>query len=133
MERAEGLDAAGAVRSLRGARFGFLGHTYPGMLTCTRLHPGAGAGGSHVVLDDALVARVETAEPGDERKGVEIREMFELAQPGTDPTSTTSLLKADWSARVAVGLTGSLRTRPDGSPTTPAASTTPPPSAWALA
>src|SRR5256885_11510977 len=83
------LDAAWAVRSLRTARLGFLGHTYPGMLDMysdfTQVHAQTGA---HVeVLEiDELAARVERADAAAiERKGEEIRATFELAEPGVDP------------------------------------------------
>ena len=64
--------------------------------------------GAHVeVLEiDDLVARVEAAEPDAiERKGAEIRELFELAEPGRDPIADEITPESfDWSARVAVGL-----------------------------
>ncbi len=105
----EWLDAAKAVRSLKRARLGFLGHTYPGMLDLysdfTQVHAQTGA---HVeVLEiDELVARVEAADAAAiERKGEEIRTTFELADAGADPIAgelTPEVL--EWSARVAVGL-----------------------------
>jgi L-arabinose isomerase len=106
---AQWLDAASAVRSLRTARVGFLGHTYPGMLDMysdfTQVHAQTGA---HVeVLEiDELVERVETADaPAIERKGQEIRQTFELADAGTDPIAREITPEIfDWSARVAVGL-----------------------------
>ena len=105
----EWLDAARAVRSLHNARFGFLGHTYPGMLDMysdfTQVHAQTGA---HVeVLEiDELVARVESADSAAiARKGEEIRETFELAEPGVDPIAAPITDEVfDWSARVAVGL-----------------------------
>ena len=105
----EWIDATRAVRSLRGARFGFLGHTYPGMLDMysdfTQVQAQVGSHVEVLEMDD-LVARVEAAESGAvERKGAEIREMFELAQPGTDPIADDiSPESFEWSARVAVGL-----------------------------
>lgn len=103
------VDAACAVQSLRAARLGFLGHTYPGMLDMysdfTQVHAQTGA---HVeVLEiDELVARVERADAAAiEQKGAEIREVFELADPGVDPIAgeiTPEIF--EWSARVAVGL-----------------------------
>ena len=105
----EWLDAAKAVRSLKTARLGFLGHTYPGMLDLysdfTQVHAQTGA---HVeVLEiDELVARVEAADAAAvERKGEEIRTTFELADAGADPIAgelTPEVL--EWSARVAAGL-----------------------------
>jgi L-arabinose isomerase len=106
---AEWLDAARAVRSLRAARLGFLGHTYPGMLDMysdfTQVHAQTGA---HVeVLEvDELVARVEGAAPAEvDRKGAEIRETFDLADAGADPIAAEITPEVfEWSARVAVGL-----------------------------
>jgi L-arabinose isomerase len=105
----EWLDATHAVRSLRTARIGFLGHTYPGMLDMysdfTQVHAQTGA---HVeVLEiDQLVERVESADAAViERKGEEIRRTFDLADAGLDPIAdevTPELF--EWSARVAVGL-----------------------------
>jgi L-arabinose isomerase len=106
---AEWVDAAAAAQSLRTARFGFLGHTYPGMLDMysdfTQVHAQTGAHVEVLEIDD-LVARVESADAAAvERKGEEIRERFELAVPGVDPIAgeiTPEIF--EWSARVAVGL-----------------------------
>ncbi len=105
----EWVDAARAAQSVRTARFGFLGHTYPGMLDMysdfTQVQAQTGA---HVeVLEiDELVARVEGAdEAAVERKQAEIRETFDLAEPGVDPIANEiSPQVLEWSARVAVGL-----------------------------
>ena len=105
----EWLDAAYAVRSLRTARLGFLGHTYPGMLDMysdfTQVHAQTGAHVEVLEIDD-LVTRVESAEPAAiERKGEKIRETFELADPGVDPIADAITPEVfEWSARVAVGL-----------------------------
>jgi L-arabinose isomerase len=105
----EWLDAAYAVRSLRAARLGFLGHTYPGMLDMysdfTQVHAQTGAHVEVLEIDD-LVERVESADAtAIERKGEEIRETFELADPGVDPIADEITPKIfEWSARVAVGL-----------------------------
>jgi L-arabinose isomerase len=105
----EWLDAAAAVRSLRGARIGFLGHTYPGMLDMysdfTQVHAQTGAHVEVLEIDD-LVERVESADAGAvEAKGAEIRETFELADAGVDPIAAEITPDVfDWSARVAVGL-----------------------------
>lgn len=101
--------AAGAVSALRAARFGFLGHTYPGMLDLysdfTAIH---GQLGSHVeVLEiDDLVARVQAATDKDIREKIdEIRSMFDVASPSGDPIAVQMEPEdLDWSARVAVGL-----------------------------
>ena len=105
----EWLDAARAVRGLRRARIGFLGHTYPGMLDMysdfTQIHAQTGAHVEVLEIDD-LVERVESADaPAIGRKGEEIRATFDLAEAGVDPIAdeiTDEIF--EWSARVAVGL-----------------------------
>jgi L-arabinose isomerase len=105
----EWVDAAAAAAGVREARIGFLGHTYPGMLDMysdfTQVHAQVGA---HVeVLEiDELVQRVETADAAAvDAKGAEIREVFDLAEPGADPIADEITPEVfDWSARVAVGL-----------------------------
>jgi L-arabinose isomerase len=103
------LDAARAVRSLRTARLGFLGHTYPGMLDMysdfTQVHAQTGAHVEVLEIDD-LVERVESAAAADvERKGEEIRSTFDLAEAGVDPIAAEITPDVfDWSSRVAVGL-----------------------------
>jgi L-arabinose isomerase len=105
----EWLDAAAAARSLRGARIGFLGHTYPGMLDMysdfTQVHAQTGAHVEVLEIDD-LVERVESAAADAvQRKGDEIRSTFELADAGVDPIAAEITPDVfDWSARVAVGL-----------------------------
>jgi L-arabinose isomerase len=106
---AEWLDAAHAVNDLRTARIGFLGHTYPGMLDMysdlTQVHAQTGAHVEVLEIDD-LVARVESADTAAlERKEQEIRDVFDLADAGTDPIAAEITPEIfDWSARVAVGL-----------------------------
>ena len=105
----EWLDATRAVHSLRTARIGFLGHTYPGMLDMysdfTQVHAQTGAHVEVLEIDD-LVERVESADPAAiERKGEEIRQTFELADAGIDPIAAEITPEIfEWSARVAVGL-----------------------------
>jgi L-arabinose isomerase len=105
----EWLEAASAVRSLRSARIGFLGHTYPGMLDMysdfTQVHAQTGAHVEVLEIDD-LVERVESAsDDAVGRKGEEIRATFDLADPGVDPIAAEITPEVfDWSARVAVGL-----------------------------
>jgi L-arabinose isomerase len=105
----EWLDAAHAVRSLRSARIGFLGHTYPGMLDLysdfTQVHAQTGAHVEVLEIDD-LVERVESADAAAiVRKGEEIRETFHLAEAGVDPIASEITPEIfEWSARVAVGL-----------------------------
>ena len=103
------IEAAAATRGVRRARFGFLGHNYPGMLDMysdfTQI---SGQLGSHIeILEiDDLVARVEGASADEiARKGDEIRAAFELAVPGVDPIAgEIEPERFEWSARVAVGL-----------------------------
>jgi L-arabinose isomerase len=103
------LDATRAVRSLRSARIGFLGHTYPGMLDMysdfTQVHAQTGAHVEVLEIED-LVERVETADAAAvERKGEEIRSTFDLADAGVDPIAAEITPEIfDWSARVAAGL-----------------------------
>ncbi len=105
----EWIDAARAVRSLRLARLGFLGHTYPGMLDMysdfTQVHAQIGAHVEVLEIDD-LVKRVEAADgEAIARKADEIRAMFALADPGVDPIADEiTPARFEWSARVAVGL-----------------------------
>ena len=105
----EWVDAAAAVQGLRTARFGFLGHTYPGMLDMysdfTQIHAQTGTHVEMLEIDD-LVARVESADADAiRRKGDEIREVFDLADPGADPVADEISPEVfEWSARVAVGL-----------------------------
>jgi L-arabinose isomerase len=105
----EWLDATYAVHSLRTARLGFLGHTYPGMLDLysdfTQVHAQTGAHVEVLEIDD-LVERVESADAAAiERKGEEIRHTFDLADAGVDPIAAEITPEIfDWSARVAVGL-----------------------------
>jgi L-arabinose isomerase len=103
------LDATRAVASLRRARFGFLGHTYPGMLDMysdfTQVHAQTGAHVEVLEIDD-LVERVEGADTAAiARKGEEIRTTFELADAGVDPIAAEITPEIfEWSARVGVGL-----------------------------
>jgi L-arabinose isomerase len=105
----EWVDAAYTARSLRTARIGFLGHTYPGMLDLysdfTQVHAQTGAHVEVLEIDD-LVERVEAADAAAiDRKGEEIRQTFDLAEAGTDPIAAEITPETfEWSARVAVGL-----------------------------
>jgi L-arabinose isomerase len=101
--------AAAAIRALREARIGFLGHNYPGMLDMySDFTQVQGQIGCHVeVLEiDDLVARVDGAsEAAIDRKSDEIREMFVFADPTGDPIAGPITPDAlEWSARVAVAL-----------------------------
>ena len=85
----EATRAARAVHDLRTSRIGFLGHTYPGMLDMysdfTQVHAQTGAHVEVLEIDD-LVARVESADArAIDHKSDEIREVFDLADAGSDP------------------------------------------------
>ena len=101
--------AAGAARSLRGARIGFLGHVYPGMLDMytdfTAVHAQVGAHVEVLEIDD-LGARVAAAAADDvAAKTAEIEAMFAFADPSADPIAgPIEPEQLEWSARVAVGL-----------------------------
>jgi L-arabinose isomerase len=108
-EIAEWVAVAGVLRVLRGARIGFLGHTYPGMLDMysdfTMHHAQLGIHVEVLEMDD-LQARVETATDQEiEAKLREIRGHFDIAEGGRDriskPVTEESLR---WTARVACGL-----------------------------
>ena len=101
--------AAGVARSLRRARLGFLGHTYPGMLDLysdfTAVHAQLGAHVEVLEIDD-LGVHVRAAD-GEEvaAKVAEIRATFTFADPSADPIAgPVTDEQLDWSARVAVGL-----------------------------
>lgn len=105
----EWCQAAKAVRDVREARIGFLGHTYPGMLDLySDFTAIQGQLRSHIELleMDDLVTRVQTATDKQVREKIdEIKNVFDVAEASTDPIAAP--LEAgdlEWSARVAVGL-----------------------------
>jgi L-arabinose isomerase len=105
----EWVDAAGAVRSLRAARIGFLGHTYPGMLDMysdfTQVQSQTGAHIEVLEIDDLVERVVSASADAVARKGEEIRATFDLADAGVDPIADSVTPEIfDWSARVSVGL-----------------------------
>jgi L-arabinose isomerase len=105
----EWVAAAQVVLCLSSARIGFLGHTYAGMLDMysdfTAHHGQLGIHVEVLEIDDLhdrvqAVSEAETA-----AKIAEIREAFDIAEPGRDRISmpvTEEGLR--WSARVACGL-----------------------------
>ena len=101
--------AAGVARSLRRARLGFLGHTYPGMLDLysdfTAVHAQLGAHVEVLEIDD-LGVRVDAASDAEVSSKIEeIRSVFSFADPSSDPLAgPVTDEQLDWSARVAVGL-----------------------------
>lgn len=97
----EWCQAATAVRVLRGARFGFLGHTYPGMLDMysdfTQHHAQLGAHIEVLEMCD-LQERVNAASDGDiNAKLDEVQATFNVA----DNAHADDLR---WASQVAVGL-----------------------------
>lgn len=108
-EIGEWVTAAGVMRSLRYSRTGFLGHTYPGMLDMysdfTMIHAQLGMHVEVLEMDD-LEARVAAVTEGElAAKKDEIRSIFDIAEPGSDPIAQPVTEEAfDWSARVACGL-----------------------------
>jgi L-arabinose isomerase len=101
--------AAGAARSLRRARLGFMGHTYAGMLDLytdfTTVHAQLGAHVEVLEIDD-LGTRVQGATGAQVAAKIdEIRSVFSFADPSSDPIAgPVTDEQLDWSARVAVGL-----------------------------
>ncbi len=101
--------AAGVARSLRRARLGFMGHTYPGMLDLysdfTAVHAQLGAHVEVLEIDD-LGVRVDAASDAEVSSKIEeIRSVFSFADPSADPLAgPVTDEQLDWSARVAVGL-----------------------------
>lgn len=101
--------AAGAVRALRQARIGFLGHTYPGMLDLySDFTAVSGHLGSHIeVLEiDDLIKRTQAVTASQiATKIEEFRTVFTFADAGRDPIAAEMHPDdLEWSARVAVGL-----------------------------
>lgn len=97
----EWCQAATAVRALKGARFGFLGHTYPGMLDMysdfTMHHAQLGLHVEVLEMDD-LQARVDAATPTEvAAKRDEAYAIFEV-------DASVAPDDLDWACRVAVGL-----------------------------
>ena len=108
-EIADWVAAAGVRRTLYGSRIGFLGHTYPGMLDMysdfTMHHAQLGSHVEVLEMDD-LQQRVAAATSAEiEAKIAEIRQIFDIAEPGRDrislPVTSESLR---WSAQVSCGL-----------------------------
>jgi L-arabinose isomerase len=106
---AEWIQAANVFHQLSYSRFGFLGHTYPGMLDMysdlTMHHAQLGTHIELLEMDD-LQARTTAASGAEiEEKIAEIHSIFDIAQPGRDKISMPVTDQAmQWSARVAVGL-----------------------------
>lgn len=105
----EWVTAAGVARTLKHARFGFLGHTYPGMLDMhTDIAMHQAQLGTHIELLEMedLQARTNAATDGEvAAKEAEIRATFTFAESGSDaiaaPVTDAALNHA---ARIACGL-----------------------------
>ncbi|MCA1725781.1 MAG: hypothetical protein LC748_16345 [Thermomicrobia bacterium] len=106
---AEWVTAAGVARTLRRARLGFLGHTYPGMLDMhTDIAMQQAQLGTHIELLEMedLQTRTDAVTDADmAAKEAEIRATFAFAAPGSDaivaPITDDALNRA---ARIACGL-----------------------------
>ena len=101
-EIAQWCRAAHVVRTLRGSRFGFLGHTYPGMLDMysdfTMHHAQLGLHVEVLEMDD-LQDRVDAADDAAvAAKLEEAHAVFEVDEESVDRDDL------EWAARVAVGL-----------------------------
>ena len=101
--------AAGVARSLRCARLGFLGHTYPGMLDLysdfTAVHAQLGAHVEVLEIDDLGTRVAAAGESEVQAKTQEIEAAFRFADPSADPIAgPVTDEQLEWSARVAVGL-----------------------------
>jgi L-arabinose isomerase len=105
----EWVQAASVMRAVNYSRIGFLGHTYPGMLDMysdfTMHHAQLGTHIEVLEIDD-LHQRVNTVTSAEiEAKIAEIKNTFDIAQPGHDKISMPVTDEAmNWSAKVAVGL-----------------------------
>lgn len=105
----EWVQAASVMRAVNYSRIGFLGHTYPGMLDMysdfTMHHAQLGTHIEVLEIDD-LHQRVNTVISAEiEAKIAEIKNTFDIAQPGRDKISMPVTDAAmNWSAKVAVGL-----------------------------
>ena len=99
----EWCHAAGVVRALRGSRFGFLGHTYPGMLDMysdfTMHHAQLGLHVEVLEMDDLADHVGGAADEAVAAKAGEAREVFEVDERVDEED-------LGWAARVAVGLDG---------------------------
>ncbi len=106
---AEWITAANVLHQLNYSRFGFLGHTYPGMLDMysdlTMHHAQLGTHIELLEMDD-LQARTDSVSGAEiEEKIAEIYSVFDVAETGRDKISMPVTDEAlQWSARVAVGL-----------------------------
>ena len=105
----EWISAASVMCAIRDSRIGFLGHTYAGMLDMysdpTMFHAQLGNHIEILEMDD-LQVRVDQVLPEEADKKIqEIKDVFQIAEPGFDKLSQKVTREAlAWTARVAVGL-----------------------------
>ncbi len=105
----EWIQAANVLHELNYSRFGFLGHTYPGMLDMysdlTMHHAQLGTHVEILEMDDLQVRTASVSGAEIEEKIAQIYDIFDIAQPGRDKISMPVTDAAmQWSAKVAVGL-----------------------------
>ncbi len=105
----EWIQAANVLHELNYSRFGFLGHTYPGMLDMysdlTMHHAQLGTHIEILEMDDLQVRTASVSGAEIEEKIAQIYDIFDIAQPGRDKISMPVTDAAmQWSAKVAVGL-----------------------------
>jgi L-arabinose isomerase len=108
-ETAEWCRAANAYHAFKGSRFGYMGHTYEGMLDMN-FDPTAitKTFGAHVLFVEMceLVSYIENCTEEDlQAKLDEVLSTFDLLSASSDPT-TKDIDRSDinWAAKVAVGL-----------------------------
>lgn len=105
----EWIQAANVLHELNYSRFGFLGHTYPGMLDMySDLTMHQAQLGTHIEvleMDDLQVRTDAVTNAEIDTKIAEIKSIFDIAEPGRDKISMQVTDEAmQWSARVAAGL-----------------------------
>ncbi|MHB8629043.1 MAG: L-arabinose isomerase family protein [Aggregatilineales bacterium] len=105
----EWIQATNVLHELSYSRFGFLGHTYPGMLDMysdlTMHHAQLGTHIEVLEMDDLQARSASVSGVEIEGKIAEIYSIFDIAEPGRDKISMAVTDEAiEWSARVAVGL-----------------------------
>jgi L-arabinose isomerase len=103
------IQAANVYHELGYSRFGFLGHTYPGMLDMysdfTMHHAQLGTHIEVLEMEDLQVRTTSASAEEIDAKIAEIHGIFDIAEPGRDKISMPVTNEAmRWSARVAVGL-----------------------------
>ena len=101
--------AATVKRTLSKSRIGFLGHTYPGMMDMysdfTMVTAQTGAHVEILEMEDLQACFEAVSDTELEAKKTEIRQTFDIAQPGRDKISVPVTDESfEWSSRVACAL-----------------------------